>query len=211
VTQTLAAFDDHGLVLATDSRATRFSDGGQAEFFTVDKLFPLGKWAAILSGGAGVSVPLTLALRQAIGQRRGLDDLEDMVEFALHFLDRGYAQYLRQHGPEPEGFRRLYFIMAGYSEHYAPPGYKLYLLGSEENEPLKVIPVTNQVVMPRNLGMEMRLFKALTVHAPLADLLALSKDFLEKQAAAKEEVGPPYAFATITPEGYREEKVESKK
>ncbi len=203
MTQALAAFDDHGLVLATDSRATRFTDGGQAEFFSVDKLFPLGKWVAILSGGAGVTVPLTLALRHAIGQRRGLDDLEDMAEFALEFLTRGYSQYLRQHGPEPEGFRRLYFIMAGYSHHYPAPGYKLYLLGSEENEPLHVIPVTNLVVMPRNLGMEMRLFKALTANAPLPELLALSKDFLEKQAAAKEEVGPPYYYATITTAGYQ--------
>jgi hypothetical protein len=209
VTQTLAAFDDHGLVLATDSRATRFTEGGQAEFFAVDKLFPLGKWAAILSGGAGVSVPLTLALRHAISQRRGLDDLEDMTEFALEFLRQGYAQHLSQRGPEPEGFRRLYFIMAGFSEHYPHPGYKLYLLGSEENEPLKVIPVTNQVVMPRNLGMEMRLFKVLATQAPLPELLALSKDFLEKQAAAKEEVGPPYTYATITPAGYQEAKAKS--
>uniref|UniRef100_A0A7V6DQD6 Proteasome subunit beta n=1 Tax=Desulfobacca acetoxidans TaxID=60893 RepID=A0A7V6DQD6_9BACT len=203
MTQALAAFDNHGLVLATDSRATRFTEGGQAEVFAVDKLFPLGKWAAILSGGAGVSVPLTQALRQAISQRRGLDDLEEMVEFALEFLSRGYFQYLSQHGPEPEGFRRIYFIMAGYSEDYPPPGYKLYLLGSEDNDPLQVMPVTNQVVMPRNLGMEMRLFKALAAHAPLPELLALSKDFLEKQAAAKEEVGPPYVYATITPAGYQ--------
>jgi hypothetical protein len=203
VTQALAAFNDHGLVLATDSRATRFTDGGQAEFFSVDKLFPLRKWAAILSGGAGVSVPLTLALRHAIGQRRGLDDLEEIAEFALEFLAQGYFQYLRQHGPEPEGFRRLYFIMAGYSNHYPPPGYKLYLLGSEENEPLKVIPATNLVVMPRNLGMEMRLFKVLAANTTLPELLALSQDFLEKQAAAKEEVGPPYAYATITPTGYQ--------
>jgi hypothetical protein len=203
VTQALAAYDDHGLVLATDSRATRFTEKDQAEFFAVDKLFSLGRWAAILSGGAGVSVPLTLALRHAIGQHRGLDDLEDMVEFALEFLTRGYTKYLHQHGPEPEGFRRLYFIMAGYSNHNPPPGYKLYLLGSEENEPLHVIPVTNQVVMPRNLGMEMRLFKALTVNTTLPELLVLSKDFLEKQAANKEEVGPPYAYATITPAGYQ--------
>ena len=203
MTQALAAFDDHGLVLATDSRATRFVDGGQAEFFAVDKLFPLGRWAAVVSGGAGVSVPLSLALRHAIGQRRGLDDLDEMVEFALEFLARGYSQYLRQHGPESEGFRRLYFIMAGYADHYPPPGYKLYLLGSEENEPLKIIPVTNQVVMPRNLGMEMRLFKSLTANAALPELLTLSKDFLEKQAAAKEEVGPPYAYAAITPSGFQ--------
>jgi hypothetical protein len=205
VTQALAAFDDHGLVLATDSRATRFTDEGQAEFITVEKLFPLGKLAAILSGGAGVSVPLTLALRYEIGQRRGLEDLDDMVEFALEFLTRGYSRYLDQHGPEPEGFRRIYFILAGYSPHYPPPGYKLYLLGSEENElPVRVMPVSNLVVMPRNLGMEMRLFTSLTTNLTLPELLAMSKEFLEKQAATKEEVGPPYYYATITPTGYQQ-------
>lgn len=203
MTQVLAAFDEHGVVLATDSRATRFVGDGQTEFFAIDKLFALGKFAAVVSGGAGVSVPLSQALRQAISQRRGLDDLDDMVEFALEFLGRGYANYLRQHGPEPEGFRRVYFIMAGYSPDYPSPGYKLYLLGSEENEPLKVIPVGNLVVMPRNLGMEMRLLKSLTTNATLPELLAMSREFLEKQAAAKEEVGPPYTYATITPAGFK--------
>ena len=203
MTQALAAFDEHGVVLATDSRATRFVGDGQVEFSSVDKLFALGKFAAVVSGGAGVSVPLSLALRHAISQRRGLDDLDDIVEFAVDFLGRGYADYLGLHGAEPEGFRRLYFIMAGYSRDYLPTGYKLYLLGSEENEPLKVIPVTNLVVMPRNLGMEMRLFKSLAANATLSDLLAMSREFLEKQAAAKEEVGPPYTYATITPAGFQ--------
>lgn len=204
MTQALAAYDNYGLVLATDSRATRFlADGGQ-EFFSVPKLFPLGRFAAVLSGGAGVSVPLTQALRHEIGRRRGLEDLEHMVDFALGFLSRGYSRYLDQHGPEPEGFRRLYFILGGYSPQYPPPGFKLYLLGSEENElPLKVLPVANLVVMPRNLGMEMRLMKALAANSPLSELLSLSKEFLEKQAAVKEEVGPPYYFATITAAGYQ--------
>lgn len=204
MTQAVAAFDEHGLVLATDSRATRFlADGGQ-EYFSVPKLFPLGRFAAILSGGAGVSVPLTQALRHEIGQRPDLDDLDQMVEFALWFLSRGYSRYLARHGPEPEGFRRLYFILGGYSPQYAPPGFKLYLLGSEENElPLRIMPVANLVVMPRNLGMELRLMKALAANCPLSELLSLSKEFLEKQAAAKEEVGPPYYFATITPAGYQ--------
>ena len=126
-----------------------------------------------------------------------------MVEFALEFLSQGYANYLGQHGAEPEGFRRLYFILAGYSPDYPPPGFKLFLLGSEENEPLKAIPIGNLVVMPRNLGMEMRLFKSLAANATLPDLLAMSREFLEKQAAAKEEVGPPYTYATITPAGFQ--------
>lgn len=203
MTQALAAFNDHGLVLSTDSRATRFTDGGEAEFISVAKLFPLGRSAAILSGGAGVSVPLTEALRREIERRRGLDDLDDVAEFALEFLGRGYAHYTSRHGPEPEGFRRVYFILAGYSPEHPPPGYTLYLLGSEENEPLKIIPVSNLVVMPRNLGMEMRLVKALAANASLAELLAMSQEFLEKQAEAKEEVGPPYYHATITPAGYQ--------
>lgn len=203
MTQALAAYDSHGMVLGTDSRATRFTATGQPEFFSVAKLFPLGKYNAVLSGGAGVSVPLTAALHREIQRRRGLEHLEDIVDFALGFLNRGYFAHLSRHGPEPEGFRRLYFILGGYSAAFPPPGYKLYLLGSEENEPLKILPAGNQIVMPRNLGMEMRLARALAANLPLPELLSLLKEFLEKQAALKEEVGPPYYYAIITPEGYR--------
>ncbi len=206
MTQALAAFNDHGIVLATDSRASRFDAAGQAQYFTIKKLLPLGRHAALLSGGAGVSVPLSRALAREIGRRRGLDHLEDVLDFAQHFLSEGYRRHLDHNGPEPEGFRRLYFIMAGVSRQKPPPGYTLHLLGSEDNElPLRHSPVTYQVVMPRNLGMEMRLFKALGQEISLAELLSLSKDFLEKMATAKGEVGPPFYFATITTAGYREE------
>ena len=68
MTQALAGFNEHGIVLATDSRASRFDAGGQAEYFKVKKLLPLGRHAAILSGGAGVSVSLSQALRREIGR-----------------------------------------------------------------------------------------------------------------------------------------------
>ena len=58
--------------------------------------------------------------------------------------------------------------------------------------------------MPRNLGLEMRLFKALNGGATLEELLDLGKTFLEKMAAVEEEVGGPFYFATITAAGYRE-------
>jgi hypothetical protein len=186
MTQALAGFDAHGMVLATDSRATRFDAAGAPEVFNVKKLFPLGPHCAILSGGAGVSVPLSLELRQVLARHRGLLDPEEIAQFALPFLSQGYGRHLDKHGPEA-------------------PGFSLVLLGSEENElPLKVIPVGRAVVMPRNLGMEMRLVQAVGREASLAELLDLSKDFLAKQAALKEEVGPPFYFATITREGVRE-------
>ncbi len=204
MTQALAGYNGNGLFLATDSRATRFDAAGHAEAFNVRKLFPLGPHCAVLSGGAGVSVTLSQELVRILQRHPGPLPLEEIAHFALDFLSQGYARHLEKHGPEPEGFRRLYFILAGYDPEKPPPGYQLFLLGSEENElPLRMIPVGNLVVMPRNLGMEMRLFQALAASLTLDKLLEMSKDFLEKQAQLKEEVGPPYYYALITAEGYR--------
>ncbi len=203
MTQALAGFNQHGIILATDSLATRFDAQGRPQHFNVEKLFPLSRHCAILSGGAGVSVPLSLALRQEIAKHRGLDDLEEIVDFSLTFLSRGYARHLAHHIQSEAELRRIYFILAGFSPNLPPPGFKLILLGSEEDEPLHPIQAGNVVVMPRNLGMEMRFFKALAADAGLDELLSQSKEFLEKMAEVKEEVGPPFHFATITAAGYR--------
>lgn len=204
MTQALAGFNEHGLFLATDSRATRFDAGGHAEVFNVKKLFPLGPRCAILSGGAGVSMPLTQQLQRLVERHRSPLAPEEIARFALSVLSQGYARHLEKHGPEPEGFRRLYFILAGYDPEKPPPGFQLFLLASEDNElPLRLTPSAPVLVMPRNLGMEMQLFQALTAGRPLDQLLQMSKEFMEKQAQLKEEVGPPYYYATITSEGYR--------
>ncbi|MFZ5448182.1 MAG: hypothetical protein ACOZFS_06045 [Thermodesulfobacteriota bacterium] len=204
MTQALAGMNEHGIVLATDSRATRFDASGQPEIFNVNKLFALGRRSAILSGGAGVSVPLSLALIRQIARHPGPLELEELVDFAIPFLSRGYERHLEKHGPEIEGYRRIYFILAGYVPGGPPPLFKMVLLASEENElPLKRIQIGNLVVMPRNLGMEMRLFKALGQGADLEDILHLSRDFLENMASIKEEVGPPFHFAIITSRGYQ--------
>ncbi|MBW1990988.1 MAG: hypothetical protein JRI59_02465, partial [Deltaproteobacteria bacterium] len=83
MTQALVAYNQYGIILATDSRATRFDEAGRPSYFSVEKLFPLGRHSAVLSGGAGVSLPLSLALRQEVSKRRGLEDIEDLVDFSL--------------------------------------------------------------------------------------------------------------------------------
>lgn len=204
MTQALAGYNENGLFLATDSRATRFDAAGRAEVFNVKKLFPLGPRCAILSGGAGVSVSLSHNLRRMLQRHPSPLAPDEIARFALNFLSQGYARHLEKHGPEPEGFRRIYFILAGYDPEKPPPGYQLFLLGSEENElPLRLIPTGNLVVMPRNLGMEMKLVKTLAAGMTLDELLGISREFLEKQAQLKKEVGPPYYYATITPEGFQ--------
>ena len=53
MTQALAAFNEHGIALATDSRATRFDAAGQPEVFNVEKLVPLGQCVLSLAAGPG--------------------------------------------------------------------------------------------------------------------------------------------------------------
>jgi hypothetical protein len=205
MTQALAGFNENGIVLATDSRATRYTDGGGQEYFSVEKLYPIGKHMAILSGGSGVSVTLSLALRHQLIRREGLWDIDEIVVFATDFLSRGYGHHLEQHGPDREGLRRIYFILSGIFPDLPPPGHQLILLGSEENElPLRRIEVGNAVVMPRNMGMEMRLSRTLSQNGPLDEILQMSRDFLQKMSNIEEAVGPPFFFATLTREsGYR--------
>jgi hypothetical protein len=204
MTQALAGFNDQGIVLATDSRATRYMPDGQQEYFYVEKLYPIGNHMVVLSGGAGVSVSLSLALRHQLIRRQGLLDLEELVEFSIGYLSDGYGRHIDQHGPDREGLQRIYFILAGFFPELPPPGYQIILLGSENNElPLRRIAVTNQVVMPRNMGMEMRLLKTLSQNGPVEEILEMSRSFLEKMSGIEEAVGPPFYYAVIDRDGYR--------
>lgn len=209
MTQALAGFNDHGIVLATDSRATVYGREGAREFLSVEKLYAIGRHMAILSGGAGVSVTLSLALRHQLMRREGLLDRDEIVAFSLEFLSRGYELHLKQHGPALEGLGRIYFILAGFFPEAPPPGYQLILIGSEENTvPLQRMGVGNVIVMPRHLGMEIRLSKALAQNGPLEEILRMSRDFLEKMSESQDVIGPPFFFATLTREaGYREVKL----
>jgi len=209
MTQALAGFNENGIVLATDSRATVYTGEGERQFLSVEKLYSIGKHLAILSGGSGVSVTLSLALRHQLMRREGLLDLDEIVAFSLDFLSRGYALHLEQHGPAREGLGRIYFILAGVFPEAPPPGYQLILIGSDENTvPLQRMGVGNVVVMPRNMGMEVRLARALSRNGPLDEILGMSRDFLEKMASTEDVVGSPFFFATLTREaGYRQVKL----
>jgi len=204
MTQALAVFSSEGLLMASDSRATRIDAQGQMQYFAVDKLFPLGRYAGVVSGGSGVSVPLSQDLHREVARRRLLA-VEDIVEFAVAFLSRGYGLFLEQHGPEAHAeFRRLNFILAGYSLEEEAQPYRIYLLESENNTlPFQVIPVQPLLVMPRNLGMELRLTKALNDNASLDQLLHLSREFLVKMSSQVPGIGPPFVFATITRAGFQ--------
>jgi hypothetical protein len=111
--------------------------------------------------------------------------------------------YLK-YGPEPqEELRRLNFIITGYSLEDSEQ-YRIYLLESDKNAlPFKVFPAKPLLVMPRNLGMERRFLHALTSGACLYALTRMCQEFLKKASGRQDEIGPPFAFASITRAGYR--------
>ena len=205
MTQALAGFNEHGIVLATDSRATRFDAAGQPEIFNVNKLFALNRRSAILSGGAGVSV---LPVHSPCAGRSPAIpapwNWRKWWSSRFPSFPRVTSATWRNMARRPKVFAASTSSWPATFPTAPRPTSHMVLLGSEENElPLRRIQIGNVVVMPRNLGMEMRLFKALNQGADLEEVLHLSKDFLEKMAAVKEEVGPPFHYATITSRGYQ--------
>lgn len=203
MTQTLVGFNQNGIVMAADSRATRFDEQGGKKFFSLQKLFPLGRYAGLVSGGSGFSIPLSRLLCQEV-RRRGLLLIEDILHLAVPFLSAKYQNFLTFYGPEPrEDLRRLNFIIAGCSLE-GPDPYQIYLVESEKNAlPFKVTPVKPLLVMPRNLGMEINLFHALRNGSCIGSLTRLCQKFLEKISNLQDEVGPPFHFAIINPTGFR--------
>ena len=218
MTQIIACSTREGIVLATDSRATWFDEAGEMRHFSLKKLLRLGSHSAMLSAGAGVGVEMSLAFQNFL-QREGAETIDDIVTMASSFFTDQYGKWLEQRGMRHPSFsstadeadevsvplNEVYLIFAGYSLKDRARPYVLHLFSSEgETISIKPVSTSQIIVVPRSLSIERRLEALREKGAPLAQLLSLSKSFLKKRSAEEEEVGPPFYFATITPDGYKE-------
>ncbi len=117
-----------GIVLATDSRAVRFTQSGEPRYFTLSKLYPLNPMTVLATVGAGFGQQLCQAFQERIRQlprARG----EDITELAFHFFREGLQAQTPQnfeHG-DPE-LQRVYFVIAGAITENAdaPVGFVVY-------------------------------------------------------------------------------------
>lgn len=218
MTQIIACSTREGIVLATDSRATRFDEVGEMRHFNLKKLLRLGSHSAMLSAGAGIGVEMSLAFQNFL-QRQGAETIDDIVAMALSFFTDQYEKWLGQRGmrdpfsPPPSDeadeasapLNEVYLILAGYSLKDPAQPYVLHLFSSEgERISIKPVSTSQIIVVPRSLSIERRLEALRETGAPLDQLLSLSKSFLKRRSTEEEEVGPPFYFATITPAGYKE-------
>ena len=217
MTQIIACSTREGIVLATDSRATWFDEAGEMRHFNLKKLLRLGSHSAMLSAGAGMGVEMSFAFQNFL-QRQGVEVIDDIVTMALSFFTHQYGKWVEQRGMRhpscptaDEGdeasvpLNEVYLILAGCSSKDLIQPYLLHLFSSEgERISIKPISTSQIIVVPRSLSVERRLEALRERDAPLDQFLSLSKSFLKKRSAEEEEVGPPFYFATITPDGYKE-------
>jgi 20S proteasome alpha/beta subunit len=218
MTQIIACSTREGIVLATDSRATWFDEAGEMRHFNLKKLLRLSSNSAMLSAGAGIGVEMSFSFQDFL-QRQGAEAIDDIVTMALSFFTDQYEKWLRQRGMRHPSFiptadeadgaslplNEVYLILAGYSLKDRARPYVLHLFSSEgERISIKPVSTSQIIVVPRSLSIERRLEALREMESPLDQLLSLCKSFLQKRSAEEEEVGPPFYFATITPDGYKE-------
>jgi len=205
MTQILSGVCSEGIMVATDSRATTFGSNGEESQFTIDKLFPLGSHAFIVSGGMGISVDLSKRFKEYAEERRLLG-IEKIIAAAGPYLSDQFRQAIvkRERAEGVDGqFDRIYFLVGGYSFRSPDGPYQLALWGSEEDHlPLQRIQIANSVAIPRTLAGETRLFRMCQGNSPLADLISFAGDFLQRQAKSNPQIGPPFWFGTVTPKGF---------
>jgi 20S proteasome alpha/beta subunit len=203
--QLIAAHNAHGIVLAADSRAIHFDNEGNPIPFTVDRLLPLGDRAAILAGGAAQTVDMARSL-QAFVSSEGLTDIEDIYMAAVPFLGSEYARFMRKECQtlhlDPLLF--AYFILAGYTERDPKRPSRLYFLWTKKRLPqLDGDEITHAFTVPRHIGLEARLARLCRAEATSEEILGQVREHLEKLGRDQDNVGGPFAVATITADGLR--------
>lgn len=205
MTQVLAALHRGGIAVATDSRATRFDQEGPDRILTVQKIYPLGTHAFVLSAGMGIGLPLSRSLQTFI-QRRKIQQAEQILGFAGRFLTQHHQGILPSGGdraPE-DALERLFFLIGGTPCRGPVNPYRMILLASEKgHQPLEEHEVHHCLTIPRSLGIEIRLHRMCLNESPLEEILTLAKDFLLSRAREDDSVGPPFHWALLTAEGLR--------
>lgn len=205
MTQILSAVSSRGIMVATDSMAVAFNAEGRERRFRVEKLFPVGSHAFIVSGGMGVSVGLSAAFKQ-YAEERNLLGIEAIIAAAGGYLSSRHGEFLagRDPGaPSREQLDRLYFLVGGYSFKSRSEPYQMALWASETGKPpLERLRLGAGVAIPRSLSGEMQLHRMCQEKRSLEELAQFALRFLQKLASANPGIGPPFRFAAVTSAGF---------
>lgn len=204
MTQILLYRCEHGIALATDSRAVVFgSTEDKPQPLVVQKLFALGPEAIAVTGGAGFGVLLCRKFQRYIMQA-GLYDCEEIADTALNFFRSEAESYRRQKSfaSVRSDLDRVYIIIAGRLPQGGRNPFPVLLIASEHSDdPIHLVETANILAIPRQLGIESRLAQLSPSDNILPYVESLFEGFLQRLAASDDDIGPPFHFVRIASDG----------
>lgn len=200
--QLMACATLDGILVATDSRAETFPTTGETEFVTVERLLPLGDRALIASAGAVEAAGLAREFAD-FAKGEGLTDIDGLIQAAVPFFTGKVDEFFRKACEKLplDPVINMYLLLAGRSDHPEKP-HRLFILWDRVQPPkVEYTEGTHIFTLPRRLSLEYQLNSLVAKGAPLAEVVKVCKEAMEKLAARDQFIGPPYHFWTITAAG----------
>jgi hypothetical protein len=202
----MACLNQHGVVLAADGRAVDFDPSGEMTQLKVKRLTSLSEYTAIIAGGAVDGVEMCQALKDFI-RDEGINDVREVYNATLPFLATEFEKFMRKKCEvlPLDPIHHVYFILGGYTEQDPNRPYRLYLLWTKKKLPrLDGDEISAAFTAPRIMGLEYRLNRLSQENTPLDTIFSEIKRSMELQSQKSDEIGPPFSYALITRDGFRE-------
>jgi hypothetical protein len=206
MSQLIACKNEHGIILAADSKAIDFDPTGKMVDFKVDRLIQLTRYTAILTGGAAEGEKMCHTLENFLSEE-GVNDIEEVYGAALPFLASEYEAFMRKYCEilPLDPIHHVHFILAGYTESDIQNPFRLYLLWTKKKLPqLDGDEISSAFAVPRIMRLEYNLNRLSKENRPLDRILTEVRKTLEKLPESQEEIGPPFCYAYITKDGFKE-------
>jgi len=204
MSQIIVAQNRNGVVLAGENWAAQIDEKGRETAFEVNRLLPLTSHCALLTAGAAEGVEMGNALKRFI-QEEGVRDVQEVYAAALPFLSTEYERFMRKKCEvlPVDPIHQISFILAGRTEKDPVMPYRLYFLWTKKKLPhLDGDEISFAFSLPRRMALEFELNRVCKEQGSLKEILQRVKEGMGK-LKGQEEVRPPIAYATITPEGYQ--------
>jgi hypothetical protein len=205
MSQLIACKNQHGIVLAADSKAVDIDASGKIMEYSVSRLLRLTDHTAILSGGAAAGENMAKALRGFVAEEN-MNDVDAVYNAALPFLASEYTEYMRKACEvQPlDPVHHVHFILAGRSTRDPKNLFKMYFLWTKKKLPqLDGDEITTAFSVPRMIRLEYRLSQMAVDNADIDRLLAVIQEGMALQAENNEEIGGPFHYAVVTHKGIK--------
>ena len=203
MSQLIACKNQHGIVLATDSKAVDIDTSGNLVEYSVSRLLTLTDHTVILSGGAAAGESMAKALKAFIAEEN-INDVDAVYNAALPFLASEYTEYMRKACEvQPlDPVHHVHFILAGRSTRDPNNPFKMYFLWTKKKLPqLDGDEITAAFSVPRMIRLEYRLSQMVAENNDIGKIQEAIHEGMISQAKNNEEIDGPFTYAIISEDG----------